>query len=72
MQGDGSWKVASDHTLRGGFLVQRERVTGLTQALAERTESADAAMAARVRELVALVEERTRALRARGRSNSIT
>ena len=32
VQGDGSWKVASDHTLRGGFLVQRERVTSLTNA----------------------------------------
>ena len=27
VQGDGSWKVAPSHTLRGGFLVQRERVT---------------------------------------------
>ena len=27
VQGDGSWKTASNHTLRGGFLVQRERVT---------------------------------------------
>ena len=27
VQGDGSWKAASDHTLRGGFLVQRERAT---------------------------------------------
>ena len=27
MQGDGAWKVASSHTLRGGFLVQRERAT---------------------------------------------
>ena len=32
VQGDGSWKVASAHTLRGGFLVQRERVTSLTNA----------------------------------------
>ena len=32
MQGDASWKVASTHTLRGGFLVQRERVTSLTTA----------------------------------------
>ena len=32
VQGDGSWKVASSHTLRGGFLVQRERVTSLTNA----------------------------------------
>jgi len=31
-QGDGSWKVADDHTLRGGFLVQRERATTLTNA----------------------------------------
>lgn len=30
MQGDGSWKVASDHTIRGGFLVQRERATSIT------------------------------------------
>jgi outer membrane receptor protein involved in Fe transport len=30
MQGDASLKVASAHTLRGGFLVQRERVTSLT------------------------------------------
>jgi outer membrane receptor protein involved in Fe transport len=27
VQGDGSWKVASTHTLRGGFLIQRERAT---------------------------------------------
>jgi outer membrane receptor protein involved in Fe transport len=32
LQGDGSWKVASDHTLRGGFLVQRERATTQTNA----------------------------------------
>ena len=30
VQGDASLKVASAHTLRGGFLVQRERVTSLT------------------------------------------
>lgn len=30
-QADASWKVASAHTLRGGFLVQRERVTSLTR-----------------------------------------
>ncbi|MBX9943624.1 MAG: TonB-dependent receptor [Reyranella sp.] len=30
VQGDASWKVASNHTLRSGFLVQRERVTSLT------------------------------------------
>lgn len=30
IQGDGSWKVAKDHTLRGGFLVQRERSTAFT------------------------------------------
>ena len=30
-QGDASWKVASRHTLRGGFLVQRERVTSFAQ-----------------------------------------
>jgi outer membrane receptor protein involved in Fe transport len=32
IQGDGSWKAASDHTVRGGFLVQRERGTSLTFA----------------------------------------
>lgn len=32
MQGDASWKVAPRHTLRGGFLVQRERVTSFAQA----------------------------------------
>jgi outer membrane receptor protein involved in Fe transport len=31
VQGDGSWKVANSHTLRGGFLVQRERATSFTQ-----------------------------------------
>ncbi|SEP48944.1 Outer membrane receptor proteins, mostly Fe transport [Rhodospirillales bacterium URHD0017] len=31
VQGDGSWKVANNHTLRGGFLVQRERATSTTQ-----------------------------------------
>lgn len=31
IQGDASWKVASNHTLRGGFLVQRERVTSSAQ-----------------------------------------
>ena len=31
VQGDGSWKVANTHTLRGGFLVQRERATSFTQ-----------------------------------------
>lgn len=30
VQGDGSWRVAKDHTLRGGFLVQRERSTAFT------------------------------------------
>ena len=30
VQGDGSWKVAKAHTLRGGFLVQRERATSFT------------------------------------------
>ncbi len=30
VQGDGSWKIAADHTLRGGFLVQRERATTQT------------------------------------------
>ncbi|MGH8431529.1 MAG: TonB-dependent receptor, partial [Solimonas sp.] len=30
-QGDGSWKVAKNHTLRGGFLVQRERSTSFSQ-----------------------------------------
>lgn len=32
VQGDTSWKVASRHTLRGGFLIQRERVTSFAQA----------------------------------------
>ena len=32
MQGDGSWKLAVGHTLRGGFLVQRERATTQTNA----------------------------------------
>jgi len=27
VQSDGSWKVAADHTLRAGFLLQRERAT---------------------------------------------
>ena len=31
VQGDASWKLASNHTLRGGFLVQRERVTSSAQ-----------------------------------------
>ena len=31
VQGDGSWKVLDKHTLRGGFLVQRERATSYTQ-----------------------------------------
>jgi outer membrane receptor protein involved in Fe transport len=31
VQGDGSWKVTNAHTLRGGFLVQRERATSFTQ-----------------------------------------
>ena len=31
-QADGSWKVAGSHTLRSGFLVQRERATSLTNA----------------------------------------
>src|SRR5260370_4732591 len=30
VQGDGSWKVASSHTLRGGFLMQREHATSIT------------------------------------------
>jgi outer membrane receptor protein involved in Fe transport len=30
IQGDGSWKVAANHTIRGGFLVQREHVTSYT------------------------------------------
>ena len=30
-QGDASWKVASNHTLRGGFLVQREQVSSYSQ-----------------------------------------
>ena len=32
VQGDGSWKAAADHTVRGGFLVQRERATARTNA----------------------------------------
>jgi outer membrane receptor protein involved in Fe transport len=32
VQADASWKVAPRHTLRGGFLVQRERVTSFAQA----------------------------------------
>lgn len=32
LQGDASWKVAPKHTLRGGFLIQRERVTSFSQA----------------------------------------
>jgi len=31
VQGDASWKVASAHTLRGGFLVQREQVSSYSQ-----------------------------------------
>ncbi len=30
LQGDGSWKVAAEHTLRAGFLVQREHATSQT------------------------------------------
>jgi outer membrane receptor protein involved in Fe transport len=32
VQGDGSWKASGEHTLRGGFLVQREHATSLTNA----------------------------------------
>jgi len=32
MQGDASWKAIPRHTLRGGFLIQRERVTSFAQA----------------------------------------
>jgi outer membrane receptor protein involved in Fe transport len=32
VQGDGSWKVLDSHTLRGGFLVQREHSTSFTNA----------------------------------------
>ena len=32
VQGDGSWKAASNHTVRGGFLVQRERATSFNNA----------------------------------------
>lgn len=32
VQADGSWKVAPRHTVRGGFLIQRERVTSFAQA----------------------------------------
>lgn len=31
IQADSSWKIAANHTLRGGFLVQRERVTSFSQ-----------------------------------------
>ncbi len=31
VQADSSWKIAANHTLRGGFLVQRERVTSFSQ-----------------------------------------
>jgi outer membrane receptor protein involved in Fe transport len=31
VQADASWKVASNHTLRGGFLVQREQVSSYSQ-----------------------------------------
>jgi len=34
VQGDGSWKIAANHTVRGGFLVQRERATDRTVAQA--------------------------------------
>lgn len=30
VQGDGAWKFAMNHTLRGGFLIQRERATAST------------------------------------------
>ena len=33
VQGDGSWKVHDKHTLRGGFLVQRERATSSPRAI---------------------------------------
>ena len=32
VQGDGSWKAAPTHTVRGGFLGMRERVTSFAQA----------------------------------------
>jgi outer membrane receptor protein involved in Fe transport len=32
VQGDGSWKISDSHTLRGGFLIQREHATSLTNA----------------------------------------
>lgn len=32
LQGDASWKLASAHTVRGGFLVQQEHATSLTNA----------------------------------------
>jgi outer membrane receptor protein involved in Fe transport len=32
VQGDASWKAAPRHTVRGGFLIQRERVTSFAQA----------------------------------------
>ena len=34
VQGDGSWKATDTHTLRAGFLAQRERATSLTNAFA--------------------------------------
>ncbi len=32
VQGDGSWKIAPGHTLRGGFLVQREHTTSFANS----------------------------------------
>ncbi len=32
VQADASWKMVPNHTIRGGFLVQRERVTSFAQA----------------------------------------
>lgn len=39
VQGDGSWKLAGGHTLRGGFLVQREHATSRTDAQALPTDA---------------------------------
>ena len=33
LQADGSWKASDSHTIRGGFLVQRERATSLTSSM---------------------------------------
>lgn len=40
MQGDGSWKAADSHTVRGGFLVQRENAFQRTDAQALQVDAA--------------------------------